>query len=185
MASILGPGSTSGVCAKHLPLVLLLPCASFSSAVSSNSGAPPVASPSAPEQPGIDPTSSNDDLHWWDGLGGQEKVNGFVYAFTLYDSSLVAGGLFTQAGGVPARDVARWDGKSWHALGDGMRRECPGAACVPRVYALTVYNGDLIAAGYFHVAGGQSAPHIARWNGSVWQALGAMDNAVVARGQPR
>ena len=39
--------------------------------------------------------------------------------------------------------------------------------------ALAVYNGDLIAGGDFTSAGGASAAHIARWNGSSWQAVGS------------
>jgi peptidoglycan hydrolase-like amidase len=41
------------------------------------------------------------------------------------------------------------------------------------VYALTVYNGELIAAGYFTTAGGVSANYIARWDGSQWRPLGS------------
>jgi hypothetical protein len=40
------------------------------------------------------------------------------------------------------------------------------------VDALTVYNGELIAGGYFTTAGGVSANNIARWNGTTWQPLG-------------
>jgi hypothetical protein len=41
------------------------------------------------------------------------------------------------------------------------------------VFALAVYNSDLIAAGQFSSAGGVVANRIARWNGGAWQALGA------------
>jgi hypothetical protein len=42
------------------------------------------------------------------------------------------------------------------------------------VYALTTLpNGDLVAGGYFTIAGGVSASHIARWNGTSWSALGS------------
>ena len=41
-----------------------------------------------------------------------------------------------------------------------------------RVYALAVYNGDLIAGGTFTTAGGVSASRIARWNGTTWSSLG-------------
>jgi hypothetical protein len=34
-------------------------------------------------------------------------------------------------------------------------------------------NGDIIAGGYFTVAGGVSANYIARWNGSAWSSLGS------------
>ena len=37
------------------------------------------------------------------------------------------------------------------------------------VYALAVYNGELIASGVFDSAGGQSCANIARWNGTSWR----------------
>jgi hypothetical protein len=49
-------------------------------------------------------------------------------------------------------------------------------------YALTVYDGHLIAGGAFSTAGGVSANRIARWDGSAWQPLdsGMNDNTVFA-----
>lgn len=44
------------------------------------------------------------------------------------------------------------------------------------VNAVTVYNNQLIAAGYFAVAGGQLVNNIARWTGSAWQPLGLGTN---------
>jgi len=40
------------------------------------------------------------------------------------------------------------------------------------VFALVVYNGDLIAAGRFTSAGGVAANSIARWDGATWRPLG-------------
>ena len=49
------------------------------------------------------------------------------------------------------------------------------------VRAVTVYNGELIAAGYFSTAGGTSANRIARWNGTSWSSLGSgMNNYIYA-----
>jgi hypothetical protein len=44
------------------------------------------------------------------------------------------------------------------------------------VKALTVYNGDLIAAGLFQNAGGQRAHYVARWDGSNWHPLASSIN---------
>jgi len=64
---------------------------------------------------------------------------------------------------------------AWGPLGTGM------GGTSPYVNALTVYNGELIAGGYFSTAGGATCTHIARWNGSAWQALGSgMNDAVYA-----
>jgi hypothetical protein len=41
------------------------------------------------------------------------------------------------------------------------------------VYAMTVYDGELISGGHFdNFAGERSMAHIGRWNGSDWQSLG-------------
>jgi len=47
------------------------------------------------------------------------------------------------------------------------------------VDALTVYNGELIAGGYFITAGGLDVNYIARWDGSSWQSLGGGMNGTV------
>jgi hypothetical protein len=50
-----------------------------------------------------------------------------------------------------------------------------------KVNAVTVYNGQLIAAGFFTTAGGPTRNRIATWNGAEWQALGSgMDDTVFA-----
>jgi hypothetical protein len=41
------------------------------------------------------------------------------------------------------------------------------------VSALTVYNGQLVAGGYFTTAGGVACNYMASWNGSSWQPLGS------------
>jgi hypothetical protein len=105
--------------------------------------------------------------------------NDRVCALTVHDGFLVAGGFFTQAGGVAVDRIARWDGHEWQPLGLGVAGEreytdTRGGSIVfpPHVLALAVYDGDLIAAGSFSEAGGQTAHSIARWDGAVWQPLG-------------
>ena len=53
-------------------------------------------------------------------------------------------------------------------MGSGM-----GGGSYPRAEALTVYNGELIAGGWFTTAGGVSAKYIACWDGTSWQPLGS------------
>jgi hypothetical protein len=117
----------------------------------------------------------------WSGLGsgmGDPLLVPWVFALTvLPDGDLVAGGIFTTAGGVAANYIARWNGSAWSALGSGM-----GGPDTDNVYvaALTVLpGGDLIAGGTFTTAGGVIANHIARWNGSAWSALGSGVNDFV------
>ncbi len=107
----------------------------------------------------------------WAPLGG--GIVGAVHALAVMpNGDVVAGGAFSSAGGVAASCIARWNGSSWAPLGSGV-----SGASLPwqplGVHALQVRpNGDLVAAGHFHVAGGTTVEHIARWNGSVWSPLG-------------
>jgi len=103
-------------------------------------------------------------------------VNGQVNAVTTWDPDgagpqselLIVGGKFTQAGDTLANNIAAWNGTSWQPLGTGVSDIGAYAA----VYALDVYNGELIALGNFSSAGGVAASQIARWNGTAWQPLG-------------
>jgi hypothetical protein len=62
-------------------------------------------------------------------------------------------------GGVAVQNIARWDGSAWSPLGAGI-----GGGLV---HALAVMpDGQLVAAGNFTHAGGQSVGSIAQWNGS-------------------
>ncbi|MFN0242219.1 MAG: hypothetical protein ACKVWV_04945 [Planctomycetota bacterium] len=93
-------------------------------------------------------------------------------------AKLYVGGNFEAAGGVPAQNIARWDGATWSPLGSGIS----GSAAHPgdvtaRVAALAVYRhasvSSLYAAGTFTTAGGVTVNHVAKWDGSSWSALGS------------
>jgi len=101
------------------------------------------------------PSTDPDDIYWDNSISPTiPGVNERVYDFVIYDSKLIAAGMFTAADGVTANYIASWDGTSWSALGAGMNN---------RVFALTVYNNQLIAGGDFTTAGGMSANYIASW----------------------
>src|SRR5262245_36393918 len=111
----------------------------------------------------------------WDGSSWSPLGSGLddfvVDALTVFDDgdgpALYAGGDFTQASGVAAKDIAKWDGSSWAALGSGFNF---------RVLALRVFDDGggaaLYAGGEFTTAGGASAGKIAKWDGSSWSTLG-------------
>jgi hypothetical protein len=73
------------------------------------------------------------------------------------------GGSFESIGGIPASNIACWDGNRWHALGSGVNER------VDRIAFDTI--GNLYAVGLFTQAGGQPVPHIARWDGQRWLSL--------------
>ncbi len=109
----------------------------------------------------------------WDGMGwsavSATGANGAVYALAVHDGDLIAAGRFTAVNGVPANRIARWDGVAWHPLGSGVTSSQTEA----EVYGLASYDEELVAVGSFEAAGGVACNHAARWNGSIWQALGS------------
>ena len=87
------------------------------------------------------------------GLGLNNNCNTIAF-----DSSgnLYAGGGFTQAGGLPANRIAKWNGINWSALGTGLSNICNTIAFD--------YSGKLYAGGQFTQAGGVYAYHIASYS---------------------
>lgn len=95
------------------------------------------------------------------GLG--TGMNGSVLCVaTLPNGDLVAGGDFTDAGGVLVNRVARWDGTSWSSFGSGFNNG------LVRAFAV-LPSGELVAGGSFTLPVGP----IARWSGGTWLPLGS------------
>ncbi|SPE58146.1 exported hypothetical protein [Verrucomicrobia bacterium] len=69
------------------------------------------------------------------GMGGDTQQN-WVNALAVSGTNLYAGGSFSTAGGVPATNIAKWDGSAWSALGSGLNGY---------VEALAVSGTDLYA----------------------------------------
>lgn len=105
---------------------------------------------------------------WSDVAGG---MGDWVNAMTVYNGELIVGGRFTNAGGVPANHIAKFNGTSWSALGAGVDGW---------VNSLCVYNGELFAGGNFINADGQPVNFIARWNGTAWSDVSGGTNSIVA-----
>ena len=103
----------------------------------------------------------------WDGRFAHPHpgVDGVVQALAVdAGGNLYAGGVFSVAGGIAAKNIARWSRGAWSALGSGMDRQ---------VSALAVDGGgSLYAGGHFNTAGGVGARRVARWDGTVWSPLG-------------
>jgi hypothetical protein len=99
------------------------------------------------------------------------RCDAWAAALTDFQGALIAGGCFTEAGGVPAANIARWDGSSWSALGEGLDGT---------VLALAVHDEQLYAGGEFTRTGADSiVRYVAAWYGSHWQALGSGVSAPV------
>ena len=89
---------------------------------------------------------------------GLNKTN---FALAALGTNLYAGGLFTQAGGIPANQIARWDGNAWYPVGGGV-------VGTGTVQALATLGNNLYAAGTFTNMGNVTANRIAKWDGTNW-----------------
>lgn len=121
----------------------------------------------------------------WQGLGtGMDGWAERVRAVTSWDPDgagplpprLVAAGYFTVAGGVAVKNVAKWDGVAWSAMGDGL-----GVGFDNEVEQLTTWDPDgpgplpalLVASGTFLFSGSRAVERLAWWDGSLWQPFPA------------
>jgi hypothetical protein len=119
--------------------------------------------------------SANRIARWngssWTALGsgvteGTNSTRIFALA-VLSNGDLAAGGNFTTADGVAAKNIARWNGSSWAPLS-------PASGLSSCVYAFAALpSGDLVMGGDFTTAAGVTVNRIARWNGSSWSPLGS------------
>ena len=116
-----------------------------------------------------DAEGSGGVLRWngsaWGALGG--GVSGIALAlFDDGEGGLIAAGEFETAGGVPARNIARWetDGASWSPLGDGLENT---------VLALASFDGRIVAGTQKGLGPDPATPLVAAWNGTAWESIGA------------
>ena len=120
-------------------------------------------------------------IDWIPTFGGAPGPDGPVYAVADFDDgsgpALYIGGEFSFVGGVAARDIARWDGARWSAVGSGLQG---------RVMTLAVHDdgsGPALYAGGFFTGphAGVDLDGVARWNGERWEpVLLGFDGAVLA-----
>lgn len=126
---------------------------------------------------GLDPQG----ITRWDGVAWQSLGTGLSYegdpysasgfALCAFGDSLVVGGQFDHAGPVPANNIALWDGAAWHAIGDGFTGD--PFVVGNEIDAVAIWNGQLIAGGFFSNSGTQPLQGAAIWNGATWQQLGS------------
>jgi trimeric autotransporter adhesin len=109
----------------------------------------------------------------WNGSSWSPVGQGMFHTSTANVTSLVkigshlyACGTFTNAGGsVVTRNVGRWDGTKWEALGSGVGNDStPGAS---RISTAVAWNNDLYVAGIFETAGVCDSANVGRWNDQI------------------
>lgn len=104
------------------------------------------------------------------GLSSNASSDPVVNAIAVSGNDVYVGGIFASAGGVPAKNIAKWDGAVWSALGSGISGPNNTQG---EVRAIAVSGGNVYVGGQFATAGGVTVNSIAKWNGSVWSGLGS------------
>ncbi|NBC03856.1 MAG: hypothetical protein GVY20_09160 [Bacteroidetes bacterium] len=93
-----------------------------------------------------------------------------VNAMTEYDGKLIIAGKFKFVDDIETINIAAWDGNAWQKIGGSMNESTGDGGT--SVKSLTVYNGDLIAAGWFSKIEDRNIKNIARWDGNNWRPIG-------------
>jgi hypothetical protein len=107
------------------------------------------------------------------GLGVYGGLGPRVLALAVDSSgNLYASGDFYFAGGVMAANVAKWDGSAWAALGEQGGTSAAVAALAVDSAGNVYVGGEFTDAG--STAGGVTANHIARWDGSIWSRISSL-----------
>jgi hypothetical protein len=116
-----------------------------------------------------DSSLGTDEL-WWDGFAPRGAVgplglstDTYLLASTVFRGELVVAGEFAYMDGAAAPGIARWDGRSWRPLGEGLPLRSINCLLV---------HGDLLFAGCSNsLEGGMST--VMAWDGQKWSQIGA------------
>ena len=122
----------------------------------------------------------------WSMLGfGMETTlgnSGSVYSLAVHDegttTSLIAGGSFLLADGVPAFCLAHFDGQHWTGLASAMNQDVRSLASWNDGTGAAVYVG-----GNFTIVDGTTAPYITRRSANGFTPLGS-GNGIIGNGYP-
>jgi hypothetical protein len=114
-------------------------------------------------------SSANDTLYGvglWDGSKWTHLNKGIKGAYGVFTMAVMSGNLYIGGGfdsvsyqkkHIYCNNIAMWNGTDWDSVGHGL---------TGGPYALTVFNGGLVAGGYFD--------SIKSWNGVAWSMLGTL-----------
>ncbi|MBU0982400.1 MAG: T9SS type A sorting domain-containing protein [candidate division Zixibacteria bacterium] len=103
------------------------------------------------------------------------NIAGTVRDIVEYNGSIYAAGDFKNlsisGGSVYVGSLVHWSGTEWVGLSSYL--SMPGTA-YPVIYDLLVFDGKLVATGYFYnaVGSGVGLQNIGAWDGSSWSAIG-------------
>lgn len=96
----------------------------------------------------------------WGAVGGGITDSGGYYGqifdMTIYNNELWVVGNFQMAGGIYAKNIAKWNGSQWCSLGNYFDNT---------ITSIASYNNDLYIGGGFWTIDGDSVTRIAKWTG--------------------
>lgn len=105
---------------------------------------------------------------WMDATGPDAPVEAAV----ARGNDLYVAGLFDRIPGANAGGIARWNGVTWSAVGNGIGLSGPPFGQGAGMAIAVLPNGDVVVGGLFDRVDFTAAANVARWNGSAWSALG-------------
>lgn len=97
---------------------------------------------------------------------------GAVAALVEHDGRLVVGGRFDTAGGMPAGNIARWDGSAWSTYSQGG----PNGP----INTMLANGADLVVGGDYTVIGGANSRDIGAFDGTSWRGFGVGIGSVLS-----
>ncbi len=112
------------------------------------------------------------------GLGGESQP--VADAFAVFDDgsgpALFVGGGFTSAGGVPAVNLAKWNGKEWQEVGRGLNGRVTGLAVFddgsgPALFVAGDFTRVQTRRDWSGADVSLSAQHVAKWDGEQWASV--------------
>ena len=108
------------------------------------------------------------------GVKNVTSPSGIIYAVIEYLGNIYVGGDFTNAGGIYANNIARYDSAAniWYPFVDFNTKLNGVNGIVRALYAgSTAGDSGLYVGGDFTTAGGITVNYVARWDGSSWAPL--------------
>jgi hypothetical protein len=114
------------------------------------------------------------------GTNPPQTINANVFSMIVHDDGqgagpqLYIGGRFDMVNGVAAKNIARWNGATWSAVGTNLGHTVVTA----EIDSMKIWNGELYVSGFNLRVNGTLA-QVAKWNGTTWAAVGQNPTARV------
>jgi len=115
----------------------------------------------------------------WHAVTQPGDFDGPVYDMCVFRGELIVAGSFSRAGGVPARNIAAFDGERWRPLRGGIGTPPTPFGEFTWGEALAVYQDELWVGGRFGEVDGKPIQFLARWDGAQWRGMDSQPGARV------